>query len=133
MQGYGYSLWLVPDEWRKLKLRYGMRHIPHVTVKTNMSEVPNVVWGRYRVGGFSRAGHFPSQYAHDPLTAAGFWCKSLDVPVRHRAHLTVAYGADGERPVIPLSAHVRPLTGELWCTLRAADTRSLDPSQWRLL
>ena len=36
MKGYGYSIWLVPDNWRHIKKEFDMDFTPHITVATNL-------------------------------------------------------------------------------------------------
>jgi len=135
MVGYGYSAWLVPDERTLLQRRYGMRHVPHVTVRTNMASRRDAddlpLGGRYAVGQWSDfAPVFPRMYQEGkPLRGCGFYCAvSPDVRMDHRPHLTVAYG-------MPFEGVLSRRSPETFmrCTLMLADTRAADPAQWYVL
>ena len=36
--GYKYSLWLIPNNWKYIKSYYKIDHIPHITIKTLMTQ-----------------------------------------------------------------------------------------------
>jgi hypothetical protein len=123
MEGYGYSVWLVPRNHAELRKRYGMAHIPHITVETNLDRPPYMVpqRGTHVVKHFSEYTPLPGGMCDvDPLMASGFFCQSPLVK-GHRAHMSVRYYNKVEPP------------GELECDLVGADTRSLDPSMWSII
>lgn len=124
---YGFSLWIVPDNWKYIKRVYNMTHMPHITVKTNITEVPNVGHHtRYYIK-FKRPHYkIDNCYEHVPLPTYGFYCSVTKLKLQHYAHLSTHY-SDGHVP-LP-STH--PPDG--WGTLIVADTCDTDPSKWKLL
>ena len=77
MEGYGYSVWLVPRNHVELRAKYGMVHIPHIAVETNLERPPYMVpQGRTHV-----VKHF-SDYTPLPggmygvMSSSGFFCQS---------------------------------------------------------
>lgn len=123
MEGYGYSVWLVPRNHAELRERYGMVHIPHVTVETNLERPPVLVPQRapHIVRNFSEYTPFPGGiYEVDPLMASGFFCQTPLVQ-GHRPHMSLRYFERMDPPT------------ELVCDLCVADTRAKDPSEWRCI
>lgn len=128
MLGYGFSLWLVPHNWRDIKRIYSMNHIPHITVCTNMERIDPVILSTsiFKVRDFSYLKKFPKMYKKDPLDASGFYCKIDGIFTNHTPHMSVSYSHDDL--IIGL---VPPETLE--CSLHFADTQSDKPHEWYLL
>jgi hypothetical protein len=123
MEGYGYSVWLVPRNHAALRERYGMVHIPHIAVETNLERPPYMVPQR----GAHKVRHF-SEYTPLPggmygVISSGFFCQSRLVH-DHRPYMSIRYNEYKDRVEPPW---------ELECDLVAADTRSLDPSAWSII
>ena len=38
LMGYKYSIWLIPNNWKYIQSYYKTEHIPHVTIKTLLSQ-----------------------------------------------------------------------------------------------
>jgi hypothetical protein len=127
MQGYGFSLWLVPANWREIKEQYGMNHIPHITVCTNMENIDSKILTDeiFMVKDFSNLKKFPKMYTNDPLIAMGFYCKINDLWTNHTPHMTLIYD---HNHIIQFNP---PDT--LSCSLFFADTRSSNCEDWVLL
>ena len=127
MQGYGYSLWLVPVNWKEIKEKYAMNHIPHITVCTNMEKIDSKILTDeiFIVKDFSNLKTFPKMYQNDPLNASGFYCKINGLRTAHTPHMTIAYNYNYS------ITHTSP--DSLSCLLFFADTRSLNCEEWVLL
>ena len=133
LQGYGFSLWAVPPNHRDVKSTYNMKHMPHVTIETNM-EFPWSVYAyqKCRVEFYkSHCARLPQMYKQDPLkNCIGFFCEVKDIkPVNVRyPHMTLFYEYDGESTLTSI-----PRPDDFEGTLYIADTRSLDPSDWHIV
>lgn len=126
MQGYGFSTWIVPDNWKSIQVRYSMKHIPHITVRTNLTE-PSTdnVGKRLHIKFVKGCFTFPKQYEVDPLDAYGFYCTVKHIEIDHIPHMSLFYNE-------PLRVYEPPME-TLQGTIHIADTRSLDPSKWKLI
>jgi hypothetical protein len=104
MQGYGYSIWYIPEENIRslLMSRFGMTHTPHITWTTRHNtlsdlrklyqEAPDTL----NVSADGECVVFDKMYSNDePLYAAGFYIKVNNVKkiVKDdwRPHLSIAY------------------------------------------
>ena len=126
MQGYGFSVWAVPYNSDIIKAKYSMKHIPHITLKTNMIIPENrFIETSCEIVFKNPVCKFPSMYENDPLTASGFYC-DINIPTEHDPHMTLWYNFDGPLRVINIP---EPTRGEIFL----ADTRSMDPSEWRII
>lgn len=131
MASYGYSLWIVPVEQKAIRARYNMKHIPHVTIKTNLASPSwSAAIGQTVLIDFSDAFvKIPPQYSEtEPLTASGFYCRVRGLKyetIAHAPHMTVWYGWDGDHGVF----REGPGKGVPGVVMRA-DTRACDPSLW---
>lgn len=126
MTSYKFSIWLIPENWKKIKEMYKMEHIPHITVATNIeSELPYEILNNknYKVSKFSKVTNFEKMYKHDPLNGYGFYCEINDIKTTHKPHMTLFYNKelDNENIEIPL---------ELECKLYMANTQSIDWKLW---
>ena len=99
MQGYGYSVWAVPKNYKKIRSVYGMKHIPHITLSTNHIEPPEISdFPKEVVVSFEDKNMYriPSMYEYEPLnlSAAGFYCKvnGYNNPL---LHMTLFYDYHG--------------------------------------
>ena len=127
MLGYGWSIWYVPDDWKKIMTKYGMTHIPHLTIQTNILEKPTTFGASFYLKSIrfnSPVIEFESQYDNDPLSAKGWLC---EIPTwwnyPHKPHVTWKYNADDRCP------RDNPIQFDD-LKLVIADTRSFDPSTW---
>ena len=137
MEGYGYSLWLVPLNYARIKETYNIIHIPHVTMFTNLknTEMSRMITNdKFVLKNFSKVASFPSMYSHEPLSGNGFYCDVYDkhnklVELDHKSHMTLFYNAKLNTKqwcFIPPSEDVE-------CRLYMADTRSINPAEWTLI
>ena len=126
---YGLSLWAVPRNHVEIRERYNMKHIPHITLETNLTkpsfscDVGNVVQAEFTRG----MTKFPWIYTPDgPLEASGYYCimKGLYNVPKHRLHMSIFYNYDGQ-----YMQYLEPPPVCL-CDVVRADTRSEDPSEW---
>lgn len=127
LKGYGYSLWLVPLNWKNVAESYNMKHIPHITVQTNMNYIDPIVLSNdtFTACDFSNLKTFPKMYGNDPLNGSGFYCKVKDLEINHQPHMTVMYSHNIVHDYVP--------PANLECKLYIADTQTLDASQWKLV
>ena len=127
MKGYGFSIWVVPHNHQVIRNQYKMKHIPHITVKTNMI-IPEKIFGKkFCKINFKNSFccEFPSMYQNDPLTACGFYC-DINIPTDHDPHITLWYNHSG--PLDSLSPP-QDTHGQVFL----ADTRSINPSEWKII
>lgn len=127
MQGYGYSLWLVPILSKQIQHMYSMKHIPHITVCTNLQYIDSSILSQetFIVDSFSQMCNFPKMYNQDPLNACGFYCNIENIKTNHKPHMTVMY-------MHTMNIQYTP-PEKLDCRLYFADTRSLNCSDWKLV
>ena len=128
--GYGLSLWVVPKYYKQIKETYKMKHIPHITLQTNLTEPSmSVDLGKHVDVTFNRGMvKFPKMHDPNPLMGSGFYCnvKGISEIPDFRQHMTVWYNYDGchyefrEPPPHQPGKVVR------------ADTTSDDPSEWHI-
>ena len=103
-----------------------MKHIPHITIKTNLVCPEQIIKDKScQIQFKGPISKFPSMYENDPLAACGFYC-NIDIPTEHEPHMTLWYNYEENLEVIDTPD---PTHGQLFL----ADTRSLDPSEWRLI
>ena len=132
---YGFSIWAVPKNHEQIRSKYNMKHIPHVTLKTNLEKEDrthnfstchikfkkNFVW-------------FPKMYSKDEKIkrASGYYCdvEGLPFEVRHMLHMSVWYDYSG-----PWSGENIPEEppDNTMATIYSVDTRSPDPSEWQII
>ena len=132
MKGYGYSIWLVPDNWRHIKKEFSMDFIPHITIATNLPYLPYGILDNkksYKVKNFENGTVFPKMYKVDPLNAYGYYCEIEEMYLNHKPHMTLFYAPN---PITYLDTFsiVKAPPKEMNCTLAIADTNSTNPSQW---
>lgn len=129
MIGYGFSIWYVPYDWKEIKKKYKMAHIPHITYMTNMKQIPNIEYLSSNIvaNKFTAVEKFKPMYSSECLKGMGWYCK---VPLKtdHRTHMTLKYYLDEHDLIQP---DQNPI--ELKCFCCIADTRSRDQSKWFIL
>ena len=134
MQGYGYSIWLVPLNWRQIKQEYNLDFIPHITIQTHMPYVFSRLLSKETliVDNFSRGQIFSKTYSTDPLYAYGYSCKIQHIFLMHEPHMTLYYSSNPIKYIDTFSKLKLP-PQTLECSLYAVDTRSLNPSKWKII
>jgi len=129
---YGYSVWLVPLNYRILQKVYKFRHIPHVTISTNHSAAPDPAnLGRlYDVTDFQPYSNIGRNYVIDPLHALGWVCQVHGLEIEHTPHMSHVYSFFA----FPRSPHVSYATPtRLIAEVCVADTRSPRPEEWEII
>jgi hypothetical protein len=136
---YGFSIWYVPYNYTQLKQRYSIKHIPHITIKTNLIREDATHF--YTNTLFPYETHiyvtdpiviFPSIHKQDPLKAIGWWCNTLpkNQDIEWKPHLSIEYFIElPSRLPIYDKAPQEPLL----CYKIIADTTSANPEEWHLL
>jgi hypothetical protein len=134
MQGYGYSIWLIPINWREIKREYSLDFIPHITIQTNMPFIFSGLLTKdsFFVDNFSSGEILPKSYPQDPLHAYGYNCSIKGIFLLHQTHMTLYYSPNPIKYVDTFSKLKLP-PKSLECTLYAIDTRSLNPSKWKII
>ena len=129
MKGYGFSIWLVPTNLKYLQKTYNMKHIPHVTVETNLIELPDYSFDdtQYNLINFRSFAKFEKQYTHDPLEAWGWICDVPDISISHIPHMSLIYTKE-----FTFNTTIYPPDDTLG-QLYYADTTSECPANWSLL
>jgi hypothetical protein len=138
--GYGYSVWYVPTNYKTIQSRYGMAHIPHITVATNFPNA-NSAFVRYnKLPKTTRAFikrecvEFPSMYADNPLKAIGWYGEMPDVPTAHPPHMTLRYFDPTQAiPTKTEYCNAAPSNRALVCFKTVADTTSSNPADWKFI
>ena len=135
MLGYGYSIWLVPYEWKKIKEEFNMDFIPHITIATNLPFLPTGILSkeRFKVKNFKKGQIFPKMYDVDPFHAFGYTCEIEYLYPLHTPHMTLFYAPNPISELDTFSWIKQPPPEELECYLYLADTTSENPIQWRTL
>ena len=146
--GYLYSIWCIPDNWKDIKERYNMCHIPHVTIETLLSETEcmsriHQYDDKYMIrfedniynlnditykGGETSGGCETSCGCDDDLPAYGFYCELDSLCVSHRPHMTLLYSNLGSDMKIE-KAPIHKIQGKVYMV----NTISSDPSEWRII
>jgi hypothetical protein len=133
-QGYGYSIWLVPSNWRNIKKDFSIDFLPHITVATNLPYISSKTLSKesFLVNNFSVGKVFSKMYKYEPLYAFGYECYIEDLYTSHMPHMTLFYSPNEIKYLDTFSKFKSP-PQSLTCNLFVADTRSLNPSEWRII
>jgi hypothetical protein len=134
---YQFSIWYVPANYQEFIKEYNLKHIPHVTYKTNIEtleeckqlikELPLEIFIE-----FKNVIKFPQMYETDNLFSYG-WLNTVDgIQLEHEPHTTIEYFDEYKK----LHNHkiqeiINPPKTK--CFLSISDTRSMDPSKWCIL
>ena len=131
MKGYGYSIWLVPDNWKEIKKEFNMDFIPHITIATNLPYLPYGILNdrTYKVNKFSKGQVFPKMYSVDPLNAFGYYCEIDGLYLDHQPHMTLFYAPNAINFLDTFSIIKQP-PKEFYGKLKIANTNFDNPTQW---
>lgn len=134
MQGYGYSIWLVPINWRHIQQEFSIDFIPHITIATNLNYIPSNIFNdkTYIVNNFQEGEVFPKTYEVDPLYGFGYYCKIPGIYTIHKPHMTLYYSSNEILQIDTFSKFKKP-PHELQCKLYVANTNFLNPLEWRII
>lgn len=137
--GYGYSVWYVPENYKELQERYGIQHIPHITLETNL--ILRDAFHIYRNAAINveitympQMIKFAQCYEHDPLQGFGW---NVYVPVMKnrkpnwKPHMSVKYFKRGEN-YSRVDWECKAPLDKVKCFIVIADTRSIEPSEWSI-
>jgi len=141
---YNYSVWYVPIDSDNLRTKYGIKHIPHITIASNLSDVEKAIeiCSRFPLNAnfyFTQPAtlvKFPSLYGNDPLSAVGFYARLFDeaekdINLGFPAHMSVEYFAHGTKPKTQILQHDDNI---IWkCRKTVVNTISDDSMNWFLL
>jgi hypothetical protein len=132
MKGYGYSIWLVPTNWKYIKKEFNMDFTPHVTVATNLPYLPYGILNNknYQVKNFSKGVILPKMYNFDPLNSFGYPCEIDGLYLSHKPHMSLFYAPNKINELDTYSRIKAPPSYPIECQLRIADTTSINPIQW---
>lgn len=145
-EGYGYSVWYVPINYKELQTKYEITHIPHVTLETNLMlrdayHIFHNACKKIKITFKDNFVTFPSMYKHDPMISKGWYVNVNDITKRKlnwTPHMSVEYTPryhDTLKPMayspkLPMTTQFIPPQGCLECFLVIADTHSGVPSDW---
>ena len=144
-EGYGYSVWYVPTNYKELQTKYDITHIPHVTLETNLIlrdayHIFHNACKKIRITIKGNLVKFPSMYKHDPMISNGWYVDVIDITKRKlnwTPHMSVEYTPRYHDTLKPMAyspktqmAHLVPPQGYIDCFLVIADTRSGVPKDW---
>jgi hypothetical protein len=134
MSGYGYSVWLVPNNWKYIQREFSIDFIPHITIATNLKFMsPRILTNKiFKVYNFSKGTVFPRLYNKDPLHAFGYNCVIEDLFTTHKPHMSLFYSPNEITYIDTFSKLKQPPT-TLDCKLYFADTNSLNPCEWNVI
>lgn len=136
MKGYGYSVWLIPRNAKRLVqlldlvLGWTIPHTPHITVKTNFNNLAEAqryartllkLTYRYEISGPLSVSE--NQHEHDPL-AAWVFPASIDGLEIENSHLSVLYMKKGIE--CPIHEFMFSGIGDI----AVVNTESLNPKYW---
>ena len=130
--GYKYSVWIVPNNHKYIKMHYNMSHIPHATIKTFLSlqeatELIDTLKSHYYINYQENIYDFNMKYSEeDILKASGFYCSIKDLKLEHTPHMTIHYCVHNK--VI----NIKPPTDCLG-TVYVANTVSNNPCEWYII
>ena len=133
--GYKYSIWLIPNNWEYIKSYYKTEHIPHITIKTLLSQKEvfkeiDMLKSHYMIKYQDYVYDFDEikykDNKNDEIEACGFFCKIDDLELEHKAHMTLYYHY--HNIVLKMKAPTDTL-GKV-CMV---NTVSDDPKKWFLL
>ena len=123
MQGYHWSIWYVPENWKS----FGWDHVPHMTIETNIPVKPTTFEHVVKIDKVTFKPDivkFKSSYKNNPLEGVGWYC---EIPegwkYTHKPHVTWKYECD----VDPTVTNPKEMNNLF---LAVADTRSGDPTKW---
>ena len=134
MTGYGYSIWLVPLQWRQIKREYNLDFIPHITLLTNINFVSSKILSKeiFTARNFQKGEVFSKVYDYDPMYSFGYSCDIEPFFTFHRPHMSIFYSSNKIAYLDTIMSMKMP-PQDMQCKLYLADTRSLNPCQWRLI
>lgn len=133
--GYKYSLWLIPNNWKYIKSYYKTDHIPHITIKTLMTqsqafkEYDNLK-SHYEIKYENNVYDFNDIQYHekkeDEIEGCGFYCNVKGLQLDHKPHMTLYYHYHNS--VLKMKAPTETL-GKVYIVNTVSD----DPKKWFLL
>ena len=143
--GYGYSVWYVPRNYKQLQDKHNILHIPHITLETNLTlrdayHIYHNASKSIRVKFQNNYVKFPSFYENDPLMSYGWYVDIITMARRKlnwTPHMTLRYVSRRDnntyKDKVILSENLKLSTeikNELDCDIMIADTRSGCPQEW---
>ena len=135
--GYGFSIWLVPYNWRHIKKEFTLDFIPHITLSTNHRTIPEIpILENIKVGNFTKGKIFKQIYAIDPLEAYGYDCEILSdigINIKHVPHMTLFYGGKITDENMDYFSLIKKPPKSILCFCTLANTISLNPASWHFL
>ena len=133
--GYGYSIWVVPNNYISMMTRYNIRHIPHVTLRTNktLEECREIyIEETHDICLLYPSVTFPSMYTNDPLRAVGYYA-NIPILTEHVPHMTFEYFPKSADIPQPTFKEFEEFNTTISCFTSISDTTNLDPSLWSLI
>jgi hypothetical protein len=134
MPGYGYSLWLIPLNWKYIQREFSIDFIPHITIASNLPYIPpNILDNKiYTVTNFQKGQILSGSYPVDPLYGFGYPCKISQIYTTHNPHMTLFYSSNEILEIDTFSKFKEP-PPDLQCRIYLVNTNFLNPLEWRVI
>jgi len=139
---YGYSVWYIPHNYNELSKEYNIKHLPHVTYKTNIEtekecyDLAKLIPREITIEFFSDIAKFPKMHQNDPLFGYGWYVTPKNgIECMHFAtepHLTLKYFNNyNDFKSHKIIQDITPKKTK--CFLAIVDTQSNNPADWFII
>ena len=149
IEGYGFSIWYIPINYKELQKIYNIQHIPHITYQSNFEtfndaeQVYQKINPIINVEFISKIIFFPQMYQNDPLLGCGFYVeKSQYLNPTFDPHLTTKYfipnkelnkNIKTEIDKYLQSVNSFKIPKSITCFKAISDNRILDANNWKII
>ena len=131
---FGWSIWIIPDNYEWFREKYRIEHIPHITIQSRIINPLSSHIGKTYKFQFERGFHLlPVWNPKDKGFRSWAWyCKvnGLDIP---HAHMSIQYFDELDKGYDRRGRNIYPPKGEFTGTAHLVDTRSHIPSEWKIV
>lgn len=145
IEGYGFSVWYVPINYKELQQLYKIQHIPHITYQSNFEtfndaeQVYQKIKYVINIEFSSKIIYFPQMYPTDPLLGCGFYIKkSQYLNPTFNPHLTTKYFIPKkELNQTEIDKYLQLVNSfeipkNIYCFKAISDNRILDANIWEI-
>lgn len=143
VEGYGYSVWYIPQNYKQLQKTYGITHIPHITFQTNFETFDEALSIYHNINPIikinfcSKIVLFPQMYSNDPLLGCGFYVeKNSKLNPEFDPHLTTKYFVKDDNEInsyLDLVNSFDVPNEEIYCFKAISDNRNIDSTTWEII
>jgi hypothetical protein len=137
---YGFSIWYIPYNFKKIMEKYNIIHVPHVTYKTNIDSLNQCqdliknIESEIFISFQENIYKFPKMHKNDPLFGCGWYIDINDCSHEFdcNPHLTQCYFNNyKDFTNYKIINYDKP--EDTACYLTIVDTRSNNPSEWIII